>query len=483
MRFSNLFFLIPSFILGITLANFFHFSLMWFLPFIFFLAPISLLNKNLFFIFLIFLFFFLGFWYCQNFYFKLEKGEIFSFFREDERVVVFGKINSLVEKGEKFQKFKIKPESIENKEKRILKIKEEILVFKFSPLPLHYGDRVKIVGKLKKAKEGLKKEKISTYITPTEVEILERGKGNFFLSKIFEFREKLIQKISSKFLSPKREILSALLVGEKSSLPSIVKEKLNISGLRHITAVSGMHLVLVSNILMSFLLSFGFWRKTSLFLMLFFILFFTCFWGFQVSVLRASLMASVAIISQYFHRMQNPTRTLLFCAFLLLLQNPLLIGYDISFQLSFLATAGILYLSPLFDKIYLSKILPSFLFSPLKMTISAQIFTLPILAFNFKTISLVSPLTNLLVLPFLPLLMIFGFCFLLIPFDLLSSFFAKLSDIFLSFLIFVVDYFSKLKFASLFVENFPLWFFFLYYFLLVLFLLYWQRKEKGEFLN
>ena len=113
----------------------------------------------------------------------------------------------------------------------------------------------------------------------------------------------------------------------------------------------------------------------------------------------------------------------------MLLQNPLLLFYDIGFQLSFLAVLGLIYLEPLvraFMK-FLAKI-----FFKLKLkekhdnilmffsaTISAQIFTLPVIVYNFGNISFVSPLANILILPIVPELMFFGFA---------SAFFGVFSD-------------------------------------------------------
>jgi len=472
------------FILGVAFASFFSLSYFLFFPFLIFLLPLSFFDKKIFIFFLVLFSFLLGVWRYQLSDLEVGKRGIVSFLDKEENILLVGKIISFPQKTEKVQLLKVQPELIRTQNKEFSKIEGQILVSNFTSFPYRYGDIIEIEGKLKKGEDYLKKERIFALLSPKRIQLIERGRGNFLIGKIFDFKEKLLQNLNKNLTSPKREILAALLLGEKSSIPKKEKEKLNLSGLSHITAVSGMHLVIVANILMSIFLEIGFWRKTALYLTSLFIFFFVALWGFQVSALRAAIMAILSILAQNLGRMYHPTRALLLAAFLLLLQNPLLARYDIGFQLSFLATAGILYFGPVFEKSFLKRIFPSFLFLPLKTTLSAQIFTFPILASNFGFISLIAPLANILILPILPFLMSFGFAyFFFLWLKLLSGFFLWLTNILLSFLILVVDFFSQIPFAILRTEKIPLWPWFFYYLFLAIFLYYWQKKKELEFLS
>ncbi len=149
--------------------------------------------------------------------------------------------------------------------------------------------------------------------------------------------------------------------------------------------------------------------------------------------------------------MSFSARNIVFAAAIMLAANPLLLRYDIGFQLSFLAVLGILYLTPLFEK--LLKIIPQEnllnLRSILAMTFSAQILTLPVLVYNFGYVSKVAPLTNVLIVPLLPLIMVSGFVFGFL--GMLSQILGWITSVvpwvFLTYLISVVDFFSRLSFS------------------------------------
>jgi competence protein ComEC len=136
---------------------------------------------------------------------------------------------------------------------------------------------------------------------------------------------------------------------------------------------------------------------------------------------------------------------------MLAIKPPLL--KNVGFQLSFLATLGIIYLTPFFEKLLeKTKILKTFkLSSLLAMTFAAQIFTLPILIYNFCYFSLVGPITNLLIVPILPYLMGTGFLFLLIGifWQPLGFIFSLPVWLLLGYLTSVVNFFSQIPWASL----------------------------------
>ena len=127
-------------------------------------------------------------------------------------------------------------------------------------------------------------------------------------------------------------------------------------------------------------------------------------------------MGSIYLFSQKIGRINTGTRALTFAAVLMLLLNPLLLLSDIGFQLSFLATLGILVLAPKFKQ-KLQKI-PNPDYVPIRellsMTLAAQIFTSPILIYNFGEISLIATVSNILIVPILPLIMMFGLAFIML---------------------------------------------------------------------
>jgi competence protein ComEC len=171
-------------------------------------------------------------------------------------------------------------------------------------------------------------------------------------------------------------------------------------------------------------------------------------------------LAFLFLLAQHLGRASSAGRAIIFAAALMLFQNPFLLLSDVGFQLSFLAILGIVYLQPIFSN-WLAQI-PDFKFFPLKSTLvatlSAQVFTMPILIYNFGYISLVSPLTNILIVPFLApvtiLVFLFGLSsFLFLPLAFLLFWPAWL---FLTYIVSVIDYFSKIPFTSMTFENISL---------------------------
>ncbi len=164
-----------------------------------------------------------------------------------------------------------------------------------------------------------------------------------------------------------------------------------------------------------------------------------------------------------------------------------LLRLDVGFQLSFLAIMGIIYLQPTFSD-WFSKIpnpgaLP--LRATLATTISAQVFTLPILVYNFGYIPLISPLTNILIVPFLApftiLIFIFGLSAILFwPLGSLLSFPAWLS---LTYIVKIISYFSKFPFVSLTFRNLHWIWLIIFYFLLGFIIWRLREREKLKFLK
>lgn len=356
-----------------------------------------------------------------------------------------------------------------------------------------YGDDLKIIGRLQTPvvfedfnyKDYLKKDGIYSVVYYPKVELLSRGEYKNFISAgyagILFFKDKLRQSIYRSLSPPQSSILGAMLLGDKSRMSLELKEKLNIAGVRHVTAVSGMHVLILSTILMSFLLGLGFWKGQAFYISIIIIFLFITMTGFQASGVRAGIMGGLFLLGQKIGRRSVSSRAIVITAGIMLVINPLLLFYDVGFQLSFLAVLGIIYLSPTFKKWL--RFVPEVKFfnfrSILVMTFSAYIFTLPILIYNFGRISLIGPLTNVLILPFVYWIMIFGFIF-----SLAGIFWSGLAWILswpvwflLTYLVKIVDIFSK-PWAARSIENVHwLWLVIAY---LILGFFVWQLKRREK---
>jgi competence protein ComEC len=160
--------------------------------------------------------------------------------------------------------------------------------------------------------------------------------------------------------------------------------------------------------------------------------------------------------------------------------NPLLLRWDVGFQLSFLATVGIVAFSPLAEKYVLKKYRALGILEIILLTIAAQIFALPIIAYNFHALSLVSLLANLLILPFIPLTMLLVFLVGIFGFisSTLSLVFSWLAFLFLKYITFSVSLLAGLKWASLEIGGFRWEYLLGWYFALGALLMYIEKRQR-----
>jgi competence protein ComEC len=435
-----------SFIGGIFFASFFKFSLqiLFFLS-ILSLILISIFPKNRILLVLAFCIFSfaLGIFRYQIFFSKIQNQEIKKFIGKE--ISIFGIIDEEPKIREKSIIFPLKTE------------KGKILVKAGRYPELEYGEKVRITGILKEPerkdsfnwKNYLLKDGILVEMDFPKVEKTGENFGNPIKKFSIFLKKKIEEAIKENLPSLHSALLKSLLFGEEEEIPFEWKEKLNQTGVRHIAAVSGMNITIISSLILSFLLFLGLWRHHAFYLSIFLISFYVLMIGAPSSAIRAAIMGILYLTAQYFGRIVSGERSIVFAATLMLLFNPLLLRYDIGFQLSFLAILGIVYFYQFFFEKF--KKFPKLIKESLASTLSAQIFTFPILIYNFGQISLISPLSNILILPILPVITILGFIFsffgiIIEPIGYLLSFPCWLL---LSYLLKVVDLCSKIPYSFL----------------------------------
>jgi len=443
---------------------------------------------------LVFSFFCLGFFWFLFFKDKLLNNDLAYFLGRE--VILEGKIAQDPRARENYlelviEPFFIKAENFEEKETRIGN-SPKVLVKVNKYLDLDYGDFLKIKGVLKEPQnfEGFNYQKylfskgIRAQIDFPKIEKLSQ-EGKPFFSIIFAFKRKALENIESYFSPPKNYLFSALIFGEDGQMPRSLKEKLNLSGLRHISAVSGANISVLVFIFLEIFLFLGLWRFQASLLAFFLIVFYVLMIGTPFSAVRAAIMAGFALFAQLLGRFNAPLRGLIFAAFLITFFNPLVLRYDIGFQLSFLATLGIVELTPIFEKLLplgkdLKNLFLVFLKKNLSVILASQIFTLPLLLYNFGFFSLVSVFSNLLLAPLLPFLMMAGI--VLIIFSFLLPFFAFLLSL-LMFPFFVyfealIDFFSGLSWSAFWfkISSFG----FVLFYLILFFFFFWLKKRYRE---
>jgi competence protein ComEC len=222
------------------------------------------------------------------------------------------------------------------------------------------------------------------------------------------------------------------------------KENLVKVGLIHIVVVSGFNISLVGLLILNTFKRFG---QIAYVFSLMGIIMYSVFVGLEPPVLRALIMGSIVILARVKGEESNQIYLLLITALIMVFFNPLILK-SLSFQLSFMATLGILTFTPIFDSIF-PKIL-----SDLSASLSAQLMVLPILAYNFGQISIISPVANLLTLWAVPVITVVSGFLLLISLASIKlatqlSFLVTIPSLVIEM---VTSNFAELNYASVMVQ-------------------------------
>lgn len=291
------------------------------------------------------------------------------------------------------------------------------------------------------------------------------------------FQENLVSKIDQILPYPQSALLSGILLGSQERLPFNFKNQLKDTSTIHMVVVSGQNLSILAGFLMGLVYLIG--RRKTIFITLLAVLFYSLLTGFQVPVIRAAIMVFLASLAQILGKEGRGGWILVITAGAMLLYNPNWL-LNISFQLSFAATFGVMVVAPLIA----SKIttVPHIIREDLATTFSAQMLVLPILAYNFQQVSLAGVLSNLLILWTIPIVMVAGFITLGI--GLVNTFLGQvvglLPGILLTYFINVVQIFAMIPGVSMRVGESSVMFWLGYYLLIGagIWILYKKFKNK-----
>ena len=252
---------------------------------------------------------------------------------------------------------------------------------------VEYGDFIKVQGTVDSGR-----------LKDVALIDLDKGKG------LYGFRNELVSFYKRVLNEPYASLMGGVVIGSKSGMPSGFWEKLKTTGTAHIVVASGTNVAFAGYFLLSLFLIFM-KRGRALVLTLLGIWAYVMLSGFDAPLVRAGIMGSITFSAQIFGKLSSAIRALLIGAALMLIVRPFWI-YDLGFMLSFLATASLILFEPYLNrKIHF---VPSLLRESLSTTLAAQIGVVIPLYHVFGTVSLLSPLTNTLVLWTVPVIMVIG---------------------------------------------------------------------------
>lgn len=227
---------------------------------------------------------------------------------------------------------------------------------------------------------------------------------NNWRRKLFEFREFFLKSFSEKLRGQKENLFRGIIFGQ-NILNADLADVFRISGLTHIIALSGYNITIIAGWVKSFFYFLG--AKFSALFSVISIILFILMTGVPITAVRAGIMALISLLALRTGNIYASLRALFIATLIMSIFNPRLPYFDLSFQLSVLATLGIILAVPYFNS-KLSFIKISWLKEIVSTTFSAQIFVLPIILHKTGLLSVIGLPANIILLPLVPLVMIFG---------------------------------------------------------------------------
>lgn len=360
---------------------------------------------------------------------------------------------------------------------------------------IQYGDMVLIKGRLDNPsnfttdtnrefdyRNYLAKDDIFYQVFRPDIQVLGYGYGSKITTWMLSLKHVLVRSLNKSFPQPEGALLAGELFGEKSALGGDLQDAFRRTGVIHIVVLSGFNITIVA-LFMIWLLTRFLHPRVALFFGIASIVLFAVLVGGGSTVIRASVMAILVIIARLIGREYDVTRGLFLAAFFMVIINPKILAFDISFQLSFLATLSLIYLSPVIEK-KLQWVTGTFqLREIIIQTLAAQVFVLPLLIYSIGEFSIVSVLVNILVVPLVPMSMLFGFLTsvvgLIIPplahAVMIPGYFLLKAQLM------IVNFFNSFSFAAITIPPIPWWLVFGLYTLIGLWIMkQYKHIDKNE---
>ncbi|MCX6731744.1 MAG: ComEC/Rec2 family competence protein [Candidatus Parcubacteria bacterium] len=322
-----------------------------------------------------------------------------------------------------------------------------------------YGDKIKVNGLLRKPQNinasfdwisYLTKDDIYFEMTYPKMDFISSGNGSWVKERLFALKENFLNALGRVIPEPNSAFMGGLTVGARKSIPKDLQDDFRKTGIIHIVVLSGYNITIVSDTIMRFFsflpMMFG------ITLGVLGIILFTVMTGAGAATVRASIMALLVVLARTTGRIYQITWALFLTGFLMIFYNPKILRFDTGFQLSFLATLALIYLAPYFTEKFKFITQRFKLREIISSTCATQFFVLPLLLYKTGILSLVALPVNLLVLPFIPVTMFFGFATYI-----LSIPFGWVGYIFTQYELWIVKIFASLPFAAKIISNFPLW--------------------------
>lgn len=351
---------------------------------------------------------------------------------------------------------------------------ERVLVtlerFTYEATDIAYGDIVQVHGTLTLPEpfdtdggrvfhypEYLRTQKVEQVMEHASLVVESHGKASL-LRALFAGKKKFIESLEQAVPAPYSGLGEGVLLGVKRALGSELDEVFRKTGIIHIVVLSGYNVLIVVEAML-FVLAYFFRPRMRMLIGLLWIVTFMMLVGMTATVVRASIMASLLLIARGTGRTYMVLRGLAIAGTVMLLTNPFLLVYDPGFQLSFLATLGLILFSPHVEQ-WIARVPRALgIRSIMTATLSTQIVVLPILLYQTGMFSLVSVVVNILVLPMVPIAMFLTFLTGMVGLvsGTMGSVMGYGAYLSLAYIIEVARTFANMPLSAMTINAFPFW--------------------------
>ncbi len=346
-------------------------------------------------------------------------------------------------------------------------VRGRVLIFTNRYPAFSYGDEIIVAGEIQKPEPFqdvdypayLAKDQIYAVMYYPDMEFVSSGKGDILHSTLFRIKHAFERQLERIVPEPHAAFLKGIILGSRASMPVWLLEAFRITGVIHIIALSGFNITIIADNLSRVLRRCTLGPQWSFWISLVAIILFTIMTGASPSIVRAALMGALVLLARKEGRIYIGANALVFAGTVMVLHNPAVLRFDVAFQLSFFATAGLLFLSPHLER-HLRFVPKGMGFrGNLASTLSAQAAVLPLILFYFGTFSFVSIPANLLILTAIPYAMFFGFLSVLAGFasTAVGIGIGSVAHILSFYIISVSTFFSRVPRAAWEMGRIPLW--------------------------
>lgn len=480
-----IFFITASFLAGIVSASLLTLSeIVWVSPFISLVLSIIALRKRSFKIFLVLLAFLTGLipmYICES---------SNTSFKEHipDRCIMYGRITDITETDAETSRLTLSLRKVSNSQNYVFKTRKKVYVYCNKSLiedavpgyeAVVNGELTYPVPSMNFGGFNLQRyySSVGVVATCNDPVSIKAFPSISPISAFYKIRNFSKTAIHRHINGESADFVTAVLLGDRSGFSEKLSENSRKAGISHVTAVSGMHVSILMSIVLLLAKPFSKRRKTKAKIVMWVLIFYMILSGLSPSVIRASVMGCCCMWGVLTGKRSNSLLLLSLCAAVMLALNPYLL-YNPSFMLSFISTAGLVLLLPVFQQKVHGTLQSIFL-----MTVVANIVTLPYVMWNFDFYSWIGLFSNLLIVPLISSVFMGGFLSVACsPIPFLASAAGTLTNGICSIILTTTDTIATLPFGQLYINTTNIFLPIAWYSAVLMLYFMAKRKSRQTFL-